>query len=396
MKIYLIGPYGPIPNEPWADYRFLTLGKKLSAEKKKVVWITSSFSHHSKRQRNLQNNTIKVNDYFHIKIIKTPSYNKNFGIKRLWFEFMFGLSASFFLFTRKDIKLTITAGTNFTIHPFISLVSLCKNKPYAIDVLDLYPELIVRNINFVFRWIINLILLPIYALRKLEILGAKRMIYCSNDYRDFLANDSEEKNKVVYIGTSIYKNELKKFDLPHKEREETWITYAGSLGETYDINVLIEAIKSFSTNHKVRFFIAGKGPYEEKFKKLAQENLHFLGNLLPSELLYLYSRSDLLLATYSNKSTVSIPLKAFDSISQNLPIITSLQKGDLSDLIRNEKIGFFYQGGDIESLNKTINNLIRDKNLILRAKENINRIRMKYSVENQYDVYFKHIVNILD
>lgn len=392
MKTYLIGPYGPLPNENWADYRFTNLGKKLSANKRKVEWVTSSFSHHTKKQRNIKNGSIKINDYFYIKLIKTPSYQNNFGIKRLWFEFFFGVSAAFYLLKKKDIKFTITAGTNFTIHPFISFICLLKNKPYAIDVLDLYPEHILKNTKLVLRLLLNILLMPLYALRKLEIIGSAKMIYCSKNYMQHLVSNQNKKHKVVFIGTSIDKNIPKQIDLPIKKSCENWIVYAGSLGETYDMDVLKDVILKFSGNNKIRFFIAGKGPHEETFRKLEQKNFHFLGDLIPSELLYLYSKSDLLLATYSKTSTVSIPLKAFDSISQNLPIISSLEQGDLFDLIQNKKIGFTYEGGNVASLVKVLNDFINNENLILEAKQNIEKIKLEYSLENQYDEYLKHII----
>ena len=51
MKIILINPYGPLPNEGWRKYRNILFGETLAEDKHDVVWYTSKFSHHFKRNR---------------------------------------------------------------------------------------------------------------------------------------------------------------------------------------------------------------------------------------------------------------------------------------------------------------------------------------------------------
>ena len=111
---------------------------------------------------------------------------------------------------------------------------------------------------------------------------------------------------------------------------EKWIVYAGSLGETYDMGVLKDVILKFSGNNKIRFFIAGKGPHEETFRKLKQKNFHFLGDLIPSELLYLYSKSDLI----GFRSLISLATKIKSSFFSAKVYASSLPNPDEEPIIK--------------------------------------------------------------
>ena len=92
--IWLVNPYGPIEGENWREYSFNQFGKFLSAQGYKVIWWTASFSHHFKKQRSQGWKDVAVNDNFIIRLVPTTSYTKNFGIGRMYKDFVFGINAS--------------------------------------------------------------------------------------------------------------------------------------------------------------------------------------------------------------------------------------------------------------------------------------------------------------
>ena len=51
MKIWLLNPYGPLPDEGWRKYRNILLGEELASTGNEVTWFASRFSHHFKSFR---------------------------------------------------------------------------------------------------------------------------------------------------------------------------------------------------------------------------------------------------------------------------------------------------------------------------------------------------------
>ena len=88
-EIWLINPYGPIEGENWREYSFNQFGKYLANKGFKTIWWTATFSHHFKRKRANGWKDINVSKYFTIRLVPTTSYKKNFGIGKIYKDFVF-------------------------------------------------------------------------------------------------------------------------------------------------------------------------------------------------------------------------------------------------------------------------------------------------------------------
>jgi hypothetical protein len=100
MRIWLLNPYGPIPDEGWRPYRFTLIGRALARRGHDVTWWTASFAHHFKRQRCVGWNDSDIEPGFRLRLVPTPSYAANVGLARIWFEAVF--SARVYRRSRRD------------------------------------------------------------------------------------------------------------------------------------------------------------------------------------------------------------------------------------------------------------------------------------------------------
>ena len=69
-----------------------------------------------------------------------------------------------------------------------------------------------------------------------------------------------------------------------KPDDELWIGYAGTLGHSYNIEIVIDALNQIADKltQKVVFKVLGDGPYLERFKEYAKDckvQVDFLGRL---------------------------------------------------------------------------------------------------------------------
>src|SRR5262249_15956989 len=103
--------------------------------------------------------------------------------------------------------------------------------------------------------------------------------------------------------------------------------YAGSLGERYDLDSVIQAARLLhSSPEQGPLVLVGDGPLRPRVEAAAQSlpNLHYLGVFTPAALRGLYSDAEVGLCPYGEASTVALPTKAFDYFAAGLPILSSL------------------------------------------------------------------------
>ena len=207
MNIFFICPYGALPYENWSDYRYTILGKKLSEQNHKVCWLASSFSHHSKKQRYLENDKFNVDSNFSIKLINTSEYKSNISFKRVFFEFIYSKRVIKFLENEKNkIDMIIVCGLNFTYQRAACNYAYKKKIPIIIDVLDLYPEVFMNIFPDFLKTFINFLFKPFYWLRANDFKKLNGAVFCTKSFkdhcRDITSNYLKENSTVSYLCSS--------------------------------------------------------------------------------------------------------------------------------------------------------------------------------------------------
>ena len=380
--IWLINPYGPIEGENWREYSFNQFGKFLSENGYKVIWWTANFSHHFKKYRSNGWKDVIVNSNFVIRLVPTSSYKKNFGIGRMYKDYIFGKNAMRRFKQETPPHLIISAENPITMGNPSYNYAKREKVPMIYDQMDIWPEFIVRSLRNPFNVIANFLFKPVYRKRKVIYDNLAGSIALGKHYLEFMQHISpslcEKPNALVYNGIDVKEfrerlnNDIRIDELQEKMEDEIWCVFAGTLGPSYDITGIIECAKNFNEDkkNKFKFIIAGSGPYEEMVinysKKL--ENLIYLGKLLPEQLIPIYGRCDVGLSAYSAGSNVDMCDKFYDYTAAGLAVINSL-KGEISEHIEEKKLGYNYKANDVQSFKKALMK-IGNEEILNNAKRN--------------------------
>ena len=286
------------------------------------------------------------------------------------------------------------------LHGIISLFSI-KEK---------YNLIITRNITFAFlgsfflkNIIIDIHHPPINFFSKIAI---KRFIKSSNvkniicnsagTYKHINANNIK-KAKILPNGV-----DLKKFDKAYDleilrkklkiNKNIKIVSYIGNLYQGRGIEMIIKLSKHFEN----LFFllVGGEKSDIENYRNLLSEenkNILFTGHILQSDIVKYYKLSDFLIIPYENNFTIkgsinaatfSSPIKLFEHLASEKPIIAS-NIDSINSILKDGQDAILVSEGDFEEYVKKITNLVNDEKLQKKLSENAKKKSLKFSWINR-------------
>jgi len=399
MNIWIINPYGPIPSEGWREYRFTTLGSALARAGHSVIWWTSSFSHHFKRHRCQGWSDIDIETGFSIRLVPTPGYVKNIGFGRILRDLVFAYRV-YQRGRRLPSPDIIVASESPLGFGYAGLrLGRALGCPVIHDQMDLWPELFEPVFPTWLRPAVHAALWPVYAYRHRFYHQLDGLTALAQPYLDVPLHEApvirDRPHALIYNGIDVAAFRAAMSEpgplpdgLPAKAPGEVWAIFAGSLGPSYDIPVILEAARQCSAaNLPVRFVLAGDGParaaVEAFLRQQPQARLTYVGQLRPTELARVYRQCDIGLAAYSARSNVEMPDKFYDYTAAGLPMVNSLT-GEVSRIIQERRLGLQYAGGDATSLAAAVGRLTRDPGLRAEFAANANTAAMEFDQHRQY------------
>jgi glycosyltransferase involved in cell wall biosynthesis len=403
--IWLINPYGNIPGEGWTEYRFSMIARCLANEGFQVRWFVADFEHRSKEWRKANEMGFEVQPGYTISIIKSSGYTKHISLKRIFFERKFANNVLKSSIVNNEIPDLIIFGEPALfvadIYKKIARQSRCS---YIVDILDLWPEIFITIFPRFLIKFEKILLSPLYIVRRWFFNSAIGFTAVAPDYLNIVGSNNENKKKeVIYIGISNSVEDGPYFDntslVPHKNSDEVWLVYAGTLGRSYDIESIMKLSLLIRDRGlvNVKIMVAGDGEMkiglEEFLKSNSGINLFYLGKLNEDHLKRLYRLCDIAISSYSKSSPVSMPLKVYDYFYYGLPIINSLDR-EVSRLVRDMEVGIQYEPGNVESMWCAFISLYQSKELRIRLANNSKNLGKSFTFEIQYLKYVNFINNV--
>lgn len=405
LNIWIVNPYGTLPSEGWKEYRSAMLANALSERGHNVTWWISDFVHRTKKYRAVG----KIDDPLISKNIKimsihSRSYKNNISLDRIYYEKEFG--RNFEKLAANEIPPDLIVIGDPSLFYMNNVINYKKNSDcrLIVDVIDLWPELFNVIFPSKIRFLTNYLWILLYKKRQKLIEESDGVVAVSEDYLKTVTR-KVKKNipaSVVYWGYVESKGHLPSDNLI--ERLENFskihkniLVYAGSLGDAYDMDIIVKAIKrAEALNSDFGFIIAGDGPRKNDFIKLQLEcgsRLDFLGAVNPSDLQTIYKYSDIGLITYVAGSTVAMPIKLFDYLNGGLAILNSLSR-DIGQIIEGNQLGINYKPNDLDDFFEKINFLISDAVRLEEIKINALKMANFFNADKQYLNYSKFIESV--
>lgn len=368
-----------------------------------VTLLTGDFNHYAKTVRDVEKFRKDYPDFKDIEIVHMPPYDKNVSISRWKSGNVWARNVDNWLkdnYERYDLVYAHMPD----IPTILKIKDLCQTKDLKliIDVRDLWPE--VFRVLLKKEWLYKLCTYPIKRRADKCYAAADELMAVSNEYlqRGLSVNTRAKNRNAVYIGATFdrFYSGIEKYGSQIEKNDgETWVTYAGTLGSTYDLYTLLDAANALQKEgHKhVRFKILGQGPEEENLKRYAAErelwNVDFVGFVDYEKMAAYLSKSDMTVNSVKRRASQSIINKVADYFAAGIPCLNGSLCQEMRDLIDDYHVGINFEPENIESLLGAILKIDENKELAKQMGDNA-----KILAKEKFDrsVTYKQIIHLID
>jgi len=343
--ILIIAHFTQVPGEA-GNGRFNYIAENINKENANVEVVTTSFSHRTKTQRNVTDKQRSSISY-KLTMLYEPGYVKNISFKRFYSHYIMGRSLKKYLRNREKPDIIYCSVPSLDVAKVAAKYSEENNIRLIIDIQDLWPEAFKMVFNV--PLISDILFYPMKRQANYIYKTADEIVAVSQTYVDrALKNNKKcESGNSIYLGTDLrYFDYLAKSNaIMDKPKDEIWLVYIGTLGHSYDLISVIDALKILKNRglDNIKFVIMGDGPLKLKFEKYAKQNeiyAEFTGRLSYEEMVGILAMCDIAVNPIRKGSAGSIINKVGDYAAAGLPVINTQECSEYKELLTKYNAGF--------------------------------------------------------
>jgi len=407
MKILLINNYFP-PEIGAASHLYFSLGKELAKRGHEVFVITGipryNISKEIYEKYLNEFKPIEKIDKINVIRIKLPFIERKRRIRRGFEHFEVAYKMK-----KRSLKYLDSIDVALVYSPPITLSWTAKELkkkfhfPFILNVQDLFPQSVI-DLGMMNN---SLIISFFKKLEKKSYLWADLITVHSQKNLEHVAKILGNQTKVSVIENWIDVEEVtpgekeNEFSEKHDLGNDFIVSFAGTLGFSQDLDVILEAAK-ITEGKPIKYIIVGNGVQLEhvksKVNELNLDNVKLIPPVSKEEYPYVLQSSDVSLATLKKEvRTPTVPSKIMSIMSAGIPLIACVNMdGDVPEIIKRAQSGFALQAGDAKGLAEKILVLYRNPDLREKLGSNgRNYVEKKLSVEiaaEKYENLFKRII----
>lgn len=391
MKRILIVSHFCSDFESKGNNRFNYLAKMLAQRGNQVEFMTSDFSHVKKKPRTAE----AADPSFHVTLIHESGYPKNVCIARILSHREFGKNLRTAL--EKIEKPEVVYLAVPSLDAAVVTTQYCRKNgiKLIIDIQDLWPE--AFSIALKRFGVPEFVFAPMKRQADYVYRNADEIVAVSQTYLD-RANRVRDNHEghCVFIGT-----DLDVFDgYPEiqmdKPNGEQWIVYIGTLGSSYNIDIVIDAVRHLTERGigGFRFKVFGDGPSMNQFKQHAEGlPVDFYGRVLYKDLVGYVRNCDIAVNPIIHGAAQSIINKHADYAAAGLPVVNTQECPEYRNLMEKWNCGINCDVDSAEQVADALEELI--KNPDKRALMGQNSRKMAEAVfDRQYS--YREIVELIE
>ncbi|HAM16542.1 MAG TPA: glycosyltransferase WbuB [Eggerthellaceae bacterium] len=354
--------------------RFRVIAEMLAAEGFEVDLITSTFQHWDKTQRNTTLDCYSGLPY-RIRFVYEPGYKRNLDLARINSHRIFARNLKA-LFKSRFADNPSAYDLIYSEIPPNDMARVCAEMahehgiPYVADVNDLWPEAMRMALDV--PVLSDMAFAPFArdARRTYQLLSG--VVGTSDEYADRPAADRSAPyaKRTVYVG-----NQLAAFDQGaaqragevHKPEGQLWVAYAGTLGASYDLATLVDAMGiAANADGRLRCKILGDGPDRAKLEehaRAANAPVDFVG-YAPYDLMAAYlCASDITVNSLVKSAAQSIVTKIGDYLAAGIPLVNTGSSPEFRAKVEADGFGLNVQAEDAHALADVLLALAADSEL---------------------------------
>jgi glycosyltransferase involved in cell wall biosynthesis len=228
-------------------------------------------------------------------------------------------------------------------------ISKIKNRPFILEIRDLWPESIVAvgaMKNKILIKFLEGIELRLYK-------SAELIISVTNSFKENLIRRGIDKKKIhtIYNGvsTDIFNNysPITNDELKEYLNEGFKVGYIGTIGMAHSVITFIEAA-SLSVNDQIKFVIIGSGAEREKLEleimKRGLKNIRIFPLQPKNEIPAIIKQLDIFVVHLKKQDLFKtvIPSKMFEGMIMKKPILIGVD-GEARKIVDDAKCGLYFQ-----------------------------------------------------
>lgn len=337
------------------------------------------------------NNLYKKENIHGITVIRVWSYitENNGFIKRVIDYLSYALTSFLFgLFVKTD--LIIATSPQFFTAISGKMLSLFKQRPWVMEVRDLWPDSIVAvgsmNKNSKLFKLLKKIEYNLYS-------SASKIIVVTDSFKKYLIdNHNIKKEKIGVYKNGVISSNFKKPEVNAVKtlkaslglEKKIIISYIGTHGLAHGLKFILDSLSKISDSN-LHFLFIGDGAEKENLihhsKNFKSKNFTFIDSITKSEIpLYIeISEYSLVNLKKSDEFKNVIPSKIFENIAMYKPILLGVE-GESKELIEKYQVGISFEPENTESFINAISKIKKiDRNLFIT---NCNQMLIDFNRNN--------------
>jgi glycosyltransferase involved in cell wall biosynthesis len=350
------------------------------------ILVTSDFNHYKKEVRDVGTFKAAHPDYGDIVFLHTRAYAKNVSLRRRAAENDWRVAVTRWVEGHKD-SLDAVMMAMPDMNTILAVSGICKANgiEMIVDVRDLRPE--VFKVLLGDGWLYRLLTGPMKRRADAAYACADKLVAVSEEYlaRGSVPGSHAKVRKTVYIGAVLDKFDegVRKYSPGiAKPDDELWLTYAGTLGSTYDIATAIDAVhrlkdKTYS-GKRLRLMVLGQGPdrsaFEEHAKAIGADNVTFTGFLDYERMAAYLVKSDMTLNAVKRRASQSIINKTADYFAAGIPMLNGCLCREQRDMVDTFRTGVNYEPENSADLAEKIDLLAGNPGLRAEMGKNARKL----------------------
>ena len=319
-------------------------------------------------------------------IDKIIEYNRTSIFKRL-LTWVWGTIQIYFKLLFKYRGWHVVYVTN---PPLSYLLSLCLKNPFSIIVYDIYPDALtnigIKKTNFLYKK---------WAKWNNKLFAKAEKIFTLSDGMKKQLSLYTNNDKIVSIPNWSASNDLKPIDkesnifIQNNNLTDKFIVlYSGNIGNTHNVEYIIEIAKELKDNCNIQFLIIGEGGkkkmLENKVVEYGLNNCSFLTWQSVDMMPYSLASADIAVVTLNDDTAaLSVPSKTYNLLAVGAPLLCiASEKTELYKLVSEYNNGKCFDKNAIEEMSEYILEVYNNLDLKDKLSENSLEASKQFTYKN--------------
>ena len=270
------------------------------------------------------------------------------------------------LFVQTDLIIATTPQLFTAVAGYFT--SICKRKPWIMEVRDLWPESI-KAVGAMEQSRILKILdrLVLFLYRK-----ADRIVVVTDAFKERMiaCGVSAKKISVIKNGVHTHQYQVREKNnalvKKHQLENKFVIAYIGTHGMAHKLDFILDCAATIQQDD-IHFLFVGDGAYKARLVKKAKDmdlkNVTLLDAIPKSEVAEHISVADVALINLRKSDTFKkvLPSKIFENAAMSTPILLGVE-GEAKELVSSYEAGLCFEPENKVDFLEKINLIYRDKN----------------------------------